>query len=260
MPGAHAGDHAAGVAEAGQRLEQRQRVAHRGGDQRDRRGRAGMRRQHGQARHARMDAHAPFRHHAERPDQRRGEGGGQRGVRLLHEAGGVDVVVQHGQRAEAACGGGRGHARRGQQVGGAVGAGRVGAAHRAGHHHRPVAGHQRVEQEGAFLDGVGALDDHGAVHALREGGLDAARDVDQDVGRERGAGQAGGALGLDARHLREVRHARHQFGGAELGRDAALRLRQHGDGAAQREDQQARQAHRPCPSGGLSPSGISPGR
>jgi hypothetical protein len=55
---------------------------------------------------------------------------------------------------------------------GTVGAGRIGAAHGARDDHRLVAGHQQIEEEGRFLDRVGALDDDRPVDAVGEGGLE----------------------------------------------------------------------------------------
>ena len=77
---------------------------------------------------------ASFGHQADRPGRRRGERRDVRGVRLPDVAGGVDLVGEHRQAAQAPR---RGAGRRedgGQDVGRAVRAGQGRVPHGAGHH------------------------------------------------------------------------------------------------------------------------------
>ncbi|SPD64646.1 protein of unknown function [Cupriavidus taiwanensis] len=109
-----------------------------------------------------VEQRAAFHHVAERAE-RRAEGLGLEGVGLGNVAAGVDLVVQHRQRALAL----------GRRVGGdqhgvievqrAVGTQCGARAHRADHHHRLVALQRQVEEIRGFLDGVGAVRDHDAV-------------------------------------------------------------------------------------------------
>ena len=96
-------------------------------------------------------------------------------MRFLHEARGMDLIVQHDERAEA--GGSkrsRGDRRR-QQVGRPVRTWRLRAAHRASHHDRLVALDKEVEHESRLLDRVGALYDDGSVNTAGEALIDQAR-------------------------------------------------------------------------------------
>jgi len=120
----------------------------------------------------------------------------------------VDLIGEHHHTSEPAQQRAGHRAHGGEDVGRPVRAGHGRVAHGPGHRDRRVAVVEQVEQEGRFLDGVGALDDHGAGrtgrHPLadRPGELG---DVADGQGRARhvaeivhldigaGAGQAGHA-------------------------------------------------------------------
>ena len=240
MPGADALDHRAAIAKRRQRAQQPPVVAQRDLEQGHRRRRAHSRRHHRRARDTGEKPRGALRDNPQRPGQRRDEGRGQRGVGLAHMARGVNLVIQNHQRAEAARLRRRRHRHRRQQVGGTIRAGRRRAAHGAGHHHRPVARRQQIEREGCLLDGVGALDHHGAVEALRESRRNLARHVDHVRQRQRGAGQAQRRARLDIGHRRQLGHGGDQIARVQRRRDAPCRSGRHGDGAAQRQDQDAR--------------------
>ncbi len=110
-----------------------------------------------------IEQRAAFDHVAQRAE-RRAEGLGLEGVALGDVAAGVDLVVQHGQRA-LALGGRVGRDQHGVvQVERAIGAQRGARAHRAHHHHRLVALERQVQEVSGFLDGIGAVRNDDAVH------------------------------------------------------------------------------------------------
>ena len=187
------------------------------------------------ARAAEAQRGAPLCH----PAQRRGrpEGADRTRVAFLHPVGGVDVVVKDHQRPLIAAGGIGGAGDGGVDIGGTVGAGERGVAHRPGHDHRRGPGMQKVQHIGRFLDRVGALgndetrrpfalqllDQVRKAHQKRQVDLHA-RDVDQGPRADLGKVARGGDGGQ-------------QILGRESWHDTlAVGARRAGDGAAQCDD------------------------
>ena len=187
------------------------------------------------------EPHRAFREPAEQPQRARAEGRGVRRLRLLHEARGVDLVVHDDHDAETArrpvgC-----EAHGVEQVGRSVRAGERRVAHGSGHDHRGIEREDAVQHEGRLLHRVGAVSHHRPVGAVGHRLLDGVRQREQVAERDLGARQQAEGLGLDRRHLAELRHRLHQRCGIQRGGDTPLPAARHGDGPAHGEDRDARQ-------------------
>ena len=160
MPCPHRLDHEAAITEIGQLRQDASVVAKGCGVERDRD--IALHAVDGDRLHPhrrREETHPILDHIADRPARGRFECRRKMGAGLLYPCGGMDGVVEDDERAEPPCLRGRRHDRRGEQVRRAVGAGRTGAAHRAGHDDRLVAADEQVEHECGFLYRVRTLND-----------------------------------------------------------------------------------------------------
>ncbi|MNY07316.1 hypothetical protein D3C86_1401150 [compost metagenome] len=183
---------------------------------------------------------AAFHHIAERAE-RRAEGLGLERVGLGHVTAGVDLVVEHHQRALAARLGPGGHQHRVIQVQRAIGAQRRTRPHRADYHHRLVALEREVQEVRRFLDGVGAVRDDDAVHVrlLQQFGH-ALGQLQQALVVEAFRADLEDLLALDVGDLRDLGHRGddlvHRHHGRLVGRRVGGRCAGAGDGAARADD------------------------
>ncbi len=158
-------------------------------------------------------------------------------MRLLDETRRVNVVVENRERSKAARLRACGDDGRRQQIGRPVRARCIRAAHGARYDHRIVGVDEEVQQEGRFLDGVGALDHHRTIEAGSERLTDRGGDRDQVRRGERRAGQAEGRSCVDLADFGKGGHRGHQLGGAQFGGDAARIARDHGDRSTERQNE-----------------------
>ena len=110
------------------------------------------------------------------------------GVDFRDGAGVEDVPAEHDQRPAPFRPGVQGDLRGVQQVARAVPGGFRRVAHTAGQHHRNVRRQRQVQQEGRFLQGVGAVRDDHPV-GVRRDFLDQLREGQHVRGRDVRAGQ-----------------------------------------------------------------------
>ena len=148
----------------------------------------------------------------------------------------VDLVVEHDQRAFAACIGGRGDPETLEEVGRAFVPERARVAHRSDHDHGPVAAHREVEEVGELLERVGpAGDDEPGDRGVRpEDLVQPSGERDPLIQRQLAARQVRELLELRPGVALDSRHRLHQLFG---GQPSAVPV---GDGAARRDQPHAR--------------------
>ena len=132
-------------------------------------------------------------------------------VGLGDVARGVDLVVQHDERALVARRRIGRHAHALEQVGGAFVAERARVAHRADDDHRPRIADGQVQEERGFFERVGAArdDDAGELLVGGEDFVDALREAEPLRERQLAAGDVGELL---VRQPREALDAGHRLG------------------------------------------------
>lgn len=180
-------------------------------------------------------AHGLLGDPTESADPRRGERRGVRGVRLLDEAGGVDLIVEHDDGAEPPGRPARRHAHGGEQVRRPVRPRQGRVAHGTGNHDGLVPLYEQVEEKGRLLDAVRPLRDDDTRGSPVEAALYLLRESYYVVYRELGAGYLAERGGRNFCNFGYLRDGLDQLFAGQLRRHAgALRLRR-GDRTAQGE-------------------------
>ena len=162
---------------------------------------------------------------AQHADTARLEGVEPQRVGLGHVARGVDLVVEHDERAEASRRRIGSDAEGREQVGGALVAERARVAHRPDHDHWPVVSHREVQEVGDLLERVGAArhDEAGEAGVAGEHRIGAPGEIEPLGERQLAAGGVGELLGLRANDLGEIGDRREQLIGGQAAAVAGWR-------------------------------------
>ena len=169
------------------------------------------------ARRSREEEHLPVIHGADRPRVRRSKGVQRDGVGLLHFPGGVDLAVQDNEHAQVTGSAGTGYPDRIQQVPRPVGVLVTGRSLRRRKHDRTAGGQNEVQQEGRFLERVGAVRHHdaGQLGPLGKDRGDALGELELELRVHPRTADANEILGSDRSHGIDTRQGRREIAGVQ---------------------------------------------